>query len=80
MKTHLSFVATCAAAFMFCAAAMPAVARADTDACTLLTPAEVGAAVGVAVGAGALLFVLGHGVDALLVLAGGILSWIATML
>ena len=34
----------------------------------------------VAVGAGALLFVLGHGVDALLVLAGGILSWIATML
>jgi hypothetical protein len=37
----------------FCAAAMPAAAQGDTDACTLLTPGQVGSAVGVAVGAGA---------------------------
>jgi hypothetical protein len=36
----------------FCAALLPAVASADTDACTLLTPSQVGAVVG-AVGAGA---------------------------
>ncbi len=41
-----------AAPFWLCAAAMPSAARADTDACTLLTPAQVGAAVGVPVGAG----------------------------
>jgi len=35
-----------------CAAALPSVAFADTDACTLLTPAEIGSAVGVAVAAG----------------------------
>jgi hypothetical protein len=52
MKTHVSFVATCAATFLFCAAAMPVAARADADACKLLTPAEVGAAVGFPVAAG----------------------------
>jgi hypothetical protein len=36
-----------------CAAALPSIARGDTDACTLLTQAEVGSAVGVPVGAGA---------------------------
>ena len=41
-----------AAPFWLCAAVMPSTARADTDACTLLTPAQVGAAVSVSVGAG----------------------------
>jgi hypothetical protein len=41
-----------AAAFGLCAAAMPSAAQADTDACTLLTPAQVGAAVGVSVADG----------------------------
>ncbi|MGA8005064.1 MAG: hypothetical protein WCA17_03105 [Burkholderiales bacterium] len=41
-----------AAPFWLCAAAMPSAARADTDACTILTPAQVGAAVGVAVSHG----------------------------
>ena len=35
-----------------CAPLMPSIARADTDACTLLTPAQIGAAVGVPVGDG----------------------------
>lgn len=34
----------------------------------------------VAIAVGVLLFVLGHGVDALLVAGGGLLSWIATVL
>lgn len=42
----------CAVPFCLYAAAMPTAALADTDACTLLTPAQVGAAVGVAVAAG----------------------------
>ena len=42
--------AVCAASL--CAAAVPSAAHADTDACTLLTPAQVGAAVGVSVSAG----------------------------
>jgi len=41
--------ALCAASFWMCAAAMPSAARADTDACKVLTPAQVGAAVGVPV-------------------------------
>lgn len=44
--------AVSAALFSLCAAAMPSAARADTDACKLLTAAQVGAAVGVPVGAG----------------------------
>ena len=44
--------AFCAVLFSLLAAAMPSAARADTDACTLLTPAQVGAAVGVPVGKG----------------------------
>ena len=40
----------CAASFF--AMAWASAARADTDACTLLTPAQVGAAAGVAVGSG----------------------------
>lgn len=46
------FGALCAAPFWLCAAAMPSAARADTDACTLLTPAQVGAAVGTPVANG----------------------------
>jgi hypothetical protein len=38
--------------FGLCMAAMASGARADTDACTLLTPAEVGAAVGTSVSDG----------------------------
>ncbi len=34
----------------------------------------------VAIGAGVLLFILGHGIDSLLVIGGGVLSWIATVL
>ena len=52
MKTSASFLATCAGAFLLCAALAPASAMADTDACKLLTPAQVQAAVGVAVGKG----------------------------
>jgi hypothetical protein len=44
--------ALCAAPFLLCAAAMPSAARADTDACSVLTPAQVGAAVGASVDAG----------------------------
>jgi hypothetical protein len=44
--------ALCAALFWLCAAAMPSAAQADTDACVLLTPAKVGAAVGVSVADG----------------------------
>jgi hypothetical protein len=38
--------------FWLCAAAMATAAQADTDACTVLTPAQVGVAVGVPVAAG----------------------------
>jgi hypothetical protein len=34
-----------------CAAALPSIARADTDACTMLTQAEIASAVGVAIAA-----------------------------
>lgn len=34
----------------------------------------------VAIGAGVLLFILGHGLDSLLVIGGGVLSWVATVL
>ena len=44
--------ALCAASFCLIAVAMPSAARADTDACTILTPAQVGAAVGVPVADG----------------------------
>lgn len=44
--------ALCAASFCLIAVAMPSTARADTDACTILTPAQIGAAVGVSVGDG----------------------------
>jgi len=49
-KFHLS--ALCAASFCLVAAAMPSAALADTDACTILTPAQVGGAVGVPVSDG----------------------------
>jgi hypothetical protein len=52
MKMNACSSSIRAFAFLFCVAAMPAAAEADTDACTLLTPAEVGAAVGVPVAAG----------------------------
>jgi len=39
-------------ALPLCAATLPALAFAETDACTLLTPAEIGSAVGVPVTAG----------------------------
>lgn len=44
--------ALCAAPLWLCAAAMPSAAQAATDACTVLTPAQVGAAVGASVAAG----------------------------
>lgn len=44
--------ALCAASLSLLAAATPLAAQADTDACTLLTPAQVGAAVGVPVSDG----------------------------
>lgn len=44
--------ALCAVPFWLCAVAMPSAARAATDACTVLTPAQVGAAVGASVAAG----------------------------
>ncbi len=34
----------------------------------------------VAIGVGVILYILGHGIDALLVTGGGLLSWIATIL
>ncbi len=34
----------------------------------------------VAIAAGVLLYILGHGVDSLLVIGGGVLSWVATIL
>lgn len=40
------------ASFLLCAAALPSAAKAKTDACTLLTPAQVSAAVGFTVPAG----------------------------
>ena len=52
MKTSASFVTTCGAALLLCGALAPASAQADTDACSLLTPAQVQAAVGAAVGKG----------------------------
>ncbi|MGH8739074.1 MAG: hypothetical protein ACREU5_09575 [Burkholderiales bacterium] len=44
--------ASVAVPLLLCAAAMPAAAQAGTDACTVLTPAQVGAAIGVPVAAG----------------------------
>ena len=40
------------ASFLLCVAALPSAARAETDACTLLTPAQVSVAVGFTVTAG----------------------------
>lgn len=34
----------------------------------------------VAIGVGVILYILGHGIDALLVAGGGLLSWVATIL
>lgn len=42
----------CIASFLLWAALMPSIARADTDACTVLTAAQVGTAVGDSVAAG----------------------------
>ncbi|MGE5668370.1 MAG: hypothetical protein ACM338_09260 [Betaproteobacteria bacterium] len=42
----------CVVPFGLCMAAMASGARAETDACTLLTPAQVGAAVGVSISDG----------------------------
>lgn len=48
---HLA--AWCAASLLLCAATLPGIARADTDdACTVLTAAQVGTAVGTPVGTG----------------------------
>ena len=52
MKTSATLVAMCGAAYLLCAAVAPGAAQADTDACALLTPAQVRAAVGVTVGKG----------------------------
>lgn len=41
-----------ATALLLCAVAVPTMAHADTDACSVLTPAQVGAAAGVAVSTG----------------------------
>ena len=50
---RLGTLSTAPLFFLFCAAAaLPSIAQADTDACTVLTPAQVGAAVGVPVAAG----------------------------
>ncbi len=46
------FGALCAVPFWLCAAAVPFSAQAETDACTLLTSAQVGDAVGASVGDG----------------------------
>ncbi|HEY2560828.1 MAG TPA: hypothetical protein VGI48_14080 [Caldimonas sp.] len=46
------FRALCTAPMMLCAATMPSTARAETDACTVLTAAQVGDAVGTPVAAG----------------------------
>ncbi len=43
---------SCAAMLLCCATALPLTARADTDACTVLTPAQIGSAVGVSVKSG----------------------------
>ena len=51
MKTH-RLENLFSASFLLCAALMPSTARADADARTVLTPARVGAAVGVTVPAG----------------------------
>ncbi len=44
--------ALCTVSFLLCATAMPSTARADTDACKVLTPAQIGTAVGEPVAAG----------------------------
>ena len=44
--------ALCAAPFWLSAALMPSAAKADTDACTILTPAQVSAAVSISVSDG----------------------------
>jgi len=49
MSASLGMLST---AFIACALAMPSVAKAETDACTLLTPAQVSGAVGFTVSAG----------------------------
>jgi hypothetical protein len=46
------FGASCVGLFWLCAAAVPLAAQSDPDACTLLTPAQVSAAVGVSVADG----------------------------
>ena len=51
MSTY-RFGTLCAGAFGLCVVALPLAVQADTDACTLLTPAQVGAAVGVSVSQG----------------------------
>jgi hypothetical protein len=52
MKSDARLGAACAATLFLGFAALPSAAAADIDACTLLTPAQVGAAVGVPVGDG----------------------------
>jgi hypothetical protein len=48
----LRLLVSCVAPFWLCAAALPSAAQSDTDACSLLSAAEVGAAAGVSVGQG----------------------------
>jgi hypothetical protein len=50
MKINLG--AALVASFSLCVIAMPSAARADTDACTLLTPTQVGGVIGVPVAEG----------------------------
>ena len=50
MKTFAA--SSCTSTSLWCAAALPLMAHADTDACTLLTPAQVAAVVGGAVSDG----------------------------
>lgn len=50
--SKIRFGALCVALLCFIAMVIPSVARADTDACAVLTPAQIGAAVGVPVSDG----------------------------
>ncbi len=52
MRTNIKLAAACAALSLLSVTAMPSAARQETDACTLLTPAQVSAAVGFPVPAG----------------------------
>jgi hypothetical protein len=52
MSTRRLGALSIAPCFLFFAAALPSTAQADSDACMVLTPAQVGAAVGVPVAAG----------------------------